>query len=115
MYLTAMPAIATFTMAGNHIKTNSVGSVASRMLVWSWYGRRRNSHKHDPAPFSLYNLEHNGITLFLTTKTTVRKKPGKRRSDGSCAWTSRCLRKGWGDGVQMPLSGQARRHEAAGQ
>ena len=53
---------------------------------------RRTCHKHDPAPFALYNRSTAASGYNSDHKNHGQKKPGKRRSDGSRAWTSPCLR-----------------------
>ena len=53
MYVTAMPTIATLTMAENYIKTNRIGlGCGCKQNVGISRGKY---HKHDPAPLSLYN------------------------------------------------------------
>ena len=68
--------------------------------------RRRNYHKHEPAPFSLYNQSTTASRYISHHKNRGQKKPGKRRSDRSCAWTSRCLRKVGGGGGMGKRIGQ---------
>ena len=89
MYETAMPAIVTLTIAENRIKTDSIG-------YWDSNGQnvgmsRRNYHKCDPAPFSLYDRTTTTHITFLTTKTGIRKNQENDSQTGSRAWTRQCL------------------------
>ena len=59
---------------------------------------RRKYHKHDPAPFSSAIAAQPRHVTFLTTKTVVRKKPGKQRSDGLLCLDKAVLVQGGGGG-----------------
>ena len=43
---------------------------------------RRNYHKHDPAPFALYNHTTTASRCISDHKNRGQKNPGKQRSDG---------------------------------
>ena len=77
MYVTAMPAMATLTMAEVHIKT-VFGCSCKQKVGMSW----RNYYKHDPAPFSRYNRSKT-VSHYISYHTNCdQKKPRKRRSEG---------------------------------
>ena len=72
MYVTALPAIPTLTMAEIQIETNSIGLQLQAACVNVGMSKR-TYHKHDPAPFpSTIGARPRHVT-FLTTKTAVRK------------------------------------------
>ena len=74
-----IPVIATSAMAEKKLtsKQTASGCRCKQNVGMS----RRNYHKHDQAPVSLYNRHG----TFLTTESAVAKKQGKRRSEGVAA------------------------------
>ena len=92
IFATAMPAIATSVMAEIISKQTALGCSCKQNVGMS----RSNYHKHDTAPFCLYNRSITASRYISDHRDRSQKKPGKRRLDGSRAWTSRCLRKGGG-------------------
>ena len=77
-------------MAAIHINTNSIGL---QLQAECWY-EQEEGHKHDPAPFSLYNQGTTTSRYTSDDKKHSQKKPGKQPTDRGRAWTSQCLHKG---------------------
>ena len=69
MYVTAMPAIATFTMAENHIKTDSI---RLQLQAEYWYEQGTTTSMIQPPIPSTKAPQPRHIT-FLTTKVVVEK------------------------------------------
>ena len=82
MDIKAMPVIATLAMAENHIKANSI-----RLQLQNVGMSRRNYHKHDSAPISLYRTQLCRGTYHISRG---QKKPGKQRSDGVAVLRQAC-------------------------
>ena len=67
-----MPAMATLTMAKNHIKTESIGLKLQAVGM-----SKRNYHKHDPAPFSLYIRTTTASRYISDHQNRGQKRPRK--------------------------------------